>query len=893
MGCCGSAFKGSEEVAPEPPSPYDVAYTLSVQDRNQAAHDRLVRLKDFDKSTKVPFILVELTGEGNGEGEIEICGKDEYGVYEALDEWLENQWGCERLDAGDLTTDTKVPFCTAQYRWSGFAVVGDEGLNNMGLMTMRLVDFMCGQLSWTLAMITAGNVGHDRGVREQQIIFKAPHPMNLVAPHMMIELRSAGFVELCADLDEEHRWVLDELDSFFSDRFQAELLEGHEAFCDRYYKAGEDVFKGVGGSSDSNFGLLTTVVCDKVAGLPGWSLVACHSGSYGESGEHVEQQLVFRRDEHPLGNAPYLLVVLNASGNIEVSGKKIQGVHGKLDRWLQTWGCCRAGQFREGEALCRKYTWEAKDMLTATAELVSFFEELGWEMQICSLSTVKQAGEQCREQQLLFRPCRSEVGMIEPHLFLELYAGEGKEDLYEDEEVTQVLANQHVRMRFIGEKVASTEVAHAQEKLKEFIVNYLGGTEGVDRLHCSIFMCRGKFENNSALVEMRFCDFMVDHLGWSFMVSSQCNLGEDGRYRLHQLVFRYDGDKREVPIAYHNRAHLDRAEWAETPVPEHWLSEAVQSGAKIQQVLKCTHEEIDALQQMFDSTFKRILTRDRRPDEDAPEDEEMPYRLKVVYAFRSEHAWLHHRFFQRRSLYSGEEQHYVKTSEPETILTSRLSPGDGYLYHGTNPSSAMSILKTGFVLKHAGSSTGTMFGSGVYMAECSSKSDEYGRDAGSNTYAGLQAMLVCRCFVGNPLVVHKSGNHVATAQAEGYDCVCGDRESVVGTYREFVFFDEAQLYPEYTVIYRRLYDKTDAEVPEEMRVPTSGTTGRYWQMRLGKEWKNVPPAINRLLLSAKKEGKASVVVKLKETIYIFNIEEKTGTNERTGNVVPMRAPMVS
>ena len=31
----------------------------------------------------------------------------------------------------------------------------------------------------------------------------------------------------------------------------------------------------------------------------------------------------------------------------------------------------------------------------------------------------------------------------------------------------------------------------------------------------------------------------------------------------------------------------------------------------------------------------------------------------------------------------------------------------------------------------------------VYMAECSSKSDEYGRDDGGNTYPSLHAMLVC------------------------------------------------------------------------------------------------------------------------------------------------------
>merc|ERR1712050_578970 len=140
-----------------------------------------------------------------------------------------------------------------------------------------------------------------------------------------------------------------------------------------------------------------------------------------------------------------------------------------------------------------------------------------------------------------------------------------------------------------------------------------------------------------------------------------------------------------------------------------------------------------------------------------------------------------------------------------TGLDSQLSIGDGYLYHGTNPSSAMNILRTGFVLDHAGHTTGMMYGSGVYMAECSSKSDEYSKDDGGNTYPSLHAILVCRCLVGKPLVVDSAGNHTKTASEQGFDCVCGDRETKVKTYREFIFFDEAQVYPEYAVIYRRQY----------------------------------------------------------------------------------------
>jgi len=43
-------------------------------------------------------------------------------------------------------------------------------------------------------------------------------------------------------------------------------------------------------------------------------------------------------------------------------------------------------------------------------------------------------------------------------------------------------------------------------------------------------------------------------------------------------------------------------------------------------------------------------------------------------------------------------------------------------------------------------------------------------------------------------------------KSDGYDCVIGDREKKVGTFREFIFFDESQVVPEYVVIYKRQFD---------------------------------------------------------------------------------------
>merc|ERR1719181_349323 len=160
------------------------------------------------------------------------------------------------------------------------------------------------------------------------------------------------------------------------------------------------------------------------------------------------------------------------------------------------------------------------------------------------------------------------------------------------------------------------------------------------------------------------------------------------------MVFRWENDKRDVPVTNFAFGNLDASAWADDTLPDYWVSDSVKEGKEMQKVVVCEDNEKEALQTMLDSTFKRILTRDRQPDDDAPDDEEMPYRLEVLHGFRSEHGWLHHKLVERRSESTVEEPFDVKTATPATFLTSRLAPGEAYLFHSTNPSSAMSILKT-------------------------------------------------------------------------------------------------------------------------------------------------------------------------------------------------------
>lgn len=895
MGCGGS--KGSADADADAPAASvpkrssdsglkkETSGSKISQSQHSVIHKRLRKLQELDEATKIPFVMVELRGIGDKNGFVEVCGKDEYGVYDHLHEFLTTVWGCKKLDAGDLSEDTMVPFCDALYEWKAFKQVGKEGLNNMGLSTMRLVDYMTTELGWTLGVVNGGNVGEHGEIREQQVIFKAPHPMNQVAPHLMIELRSAGYIEVCGDDDG----ALNDVEEFFIEKFKSTKINGHEEFCDRYYKTGPSVFKERGGKGENNLGLLTAQVCDAVVKLPGWSLVTCNGGNYGADGSHREQQLVFRWDNHPLRDSPHLIVELREAGFVEICGEDVDGIYRQFGDWLgSTWGCIKTSE--DKAYFGAKYSWKSKDIMVNTGECIGFFHKLGWQMQVCSQGTVHIKGcADSREQQIILRPGASGHGVLEPHLIIELYMGEGSPELYEDDTATQVLGNQHIRMCPIGDCNTAVNQFH------KFVVDYMGGQPGPGRYACDVFLGRGFSDNNLGQWTMRVCDFMVDNLGWSFVVCNVCNMGDHGQFREQQLVFRWDGHRREIPKTATGQNNVDGGLWDDFIAPDYWkIPEVIHDKTMVQKAAPCDQEEIQSLQDLMDQTFKRILTRDRVYEYQAQSDEEMPYHLEVIHAFRSENVRLEKRFQERVGDYKGGSLEDIKVKTKidgcAAFINSRLGEGEAYLFHGTNPSSSMNILRTGFSLDSAGKSTGTMFGYGIYLAECASKSDEYARDDGGNTFPQLMAMLVCKCLIGKAHVVQEPGDHCTEAKQQKADCVIGDREAKVGTYREFIFFDEAQVVPEYTVIYRRNYNVEKA--PAKLRKKTAGSTGRNWQVRLDKGWANVANDANRQLLEAMKKGLDEVEVEIAGFDYTFDLANKKQVNRKTGTSRPLRPPYV-
>merc|ERR1712083_562684 len=100
------------------------------------------------------------------------------------------------------------------------------------------------------------------------------------------------------------------------------------------------------------------------------------------------------------------------------------------------------------------------------------------------------------------------------------------------------------------------------------------------------------------------------------------------------------------------------------------------------------------------------------------------------------------------------------------VETLDASLNEHYLWHGTTVEGALGITSTGFKLSFCGSHAGTMFGSGSYFAECSSKADEYTKDSDNPIYKGMYAMLLCRVVCGEMFYITKS-DHKSIAAALG------------------------------------------------------------------------------------------------------------------------------
>jgi len=144
------------------------------------------------------------------------------------------------------------------------------------------------------------------------------------------------------------------------------------------------------------------------------------------------------------------------------------------------------------------------------------------------------------------------------------------------------------------------------------------------------------------------------------------------------------------------------------------------------------------------------------------------------------------------------------------------------LLHGTSLPACKGICGSNFRLKMAGSGATwkdagetagkPLYGYGVYLAECSTKADEYAETitGGLPIDEGCQAMLVCRVVGGLCRYVDTNEFDAESLRKDvldgPYHSVFGDRVKKLGKpFREIVVHDNNQVFPEFILYYKRQF----------------------------------------------------------------------------------------
>jgi len=131
-----------------------------------------------------------------------------------------------------------------------------------------------------------------------------------------------------------------------------------------------------------------------------------------------------------------------------------------------------------------------------------------------------------------------------------------------------------------------------------------------------------------------------------------------------------------------------------------------------------------------------------------------------------------------------------------------------WLFHSINMEAVEEVTNSSFDVDQAGEPGDTLYGRGIYFSECCSRVDELTQDVDRE---GLRCMLLCRVTLGNVLVDDALLPDVARVVRQ---CVEGRYHSVQGNrdkhnptgLRDFVVYDKDQVYPEFLLWYRRVYD---------------------------------------------------------------------------------------
>jgi hypothetical protein len=221
---------------------------------------------------------------------------------------------------------------------------------------------------------------------------------------------------------------------------------------------------------------------------------------------------------------------------------------------------------------------------------------------------------------------------------------------------------------------------------------------------------------------------------------------------------------------------------------------------------------LQELASIFELTYKAAWTRDRK----STGLNKVPTGYEFVKAEKNENYADWKGYYLKRHMLAHDctKKPFVQIRPLTGTATSlvdrhklRAYCNEWFLLHGTNPEAAENIARGEFGLQLAGSATGTLYGKGTYFAESVTKADEYA--GGAEGPMGLCCMLLCRVVGGYVLYndeVTPDANALQGKVTSGeYHSILGDREKCRNTYKEYVIFDDDQVYVDYILHYKRVF----------------------------------------------------------------------------------------
>lgn len=227
------------------------------------------------------------------------------------------------------------------------------------------------------------------------------------------------------------------------------------------------------------------------------------------------------------------------------------------------------------------------------------------------------------------------------------------------------------------------------------------------------------------------------------------------------------------------------------------------------------------IQALMDKTWaperfshRRSSSKDGKALEAGDPGGDMPLSIKLLKALRIEDSQIWAEYCDAKSQLRESRQGLRGVQEVRTMasLPARVRDrldrdvNEVYLWHASSPGKIKDIMCQGVERGLFLASDGD-FGPGVYFSEDSAHADESCEDDHCGFYEGNYAMMLCRVLLGNVDRVDCAGRTAGDRRGCGreFDSTVGKASASSGDFSEFVVPERSRFYPEYAIVYERIY----------------------------------------------------------------------------------------